>query len=499
MHLSKSEYMMFLKHPAWLWVKKHDKDKIPEPDANLQAIFDAGHDFEEYANKRFPDGVDIGFNSYPEYLSMPERTSSVLNNGAKTLFQARFEADLPLGAITCICDIVDKVDDNTFDLYEVKSSTKVKPDHIFDLAFQRVVLMSSGFNVRNVYVIHVNNNYERNGEVDPLALTEMVDITTEVEDKVDSTKMYIEKAFKVINSSKMPNPSPRNAKLGSFSDWMDIYQNILDEELDAYSIYKLIAPGVKRIGMLEDMGIKNINEIPDDFDLTTKQAAQVSATKNGDRIIKKDEISKFLNNLHYPIYFLDYETAMSIVPPFDGTKPYQQIPFQYSLHIVREEGGDAEHFEYLHEENSNPVLPLLKSLKKDIGPSGSVLAWHKSFEMGRNDEMGEAYPEFKDFLQDINSRTADLKDPFDKGWFADKDFFGSASIKKVLPVIAPELSYKDLEIQEGGSAQRLWMDAVIKNKDGINKEKLFKDLLEYCKLDTYSMVVIWKYLKESCK
>ncbi|KKK53797.1 hypothetical protein LCGC14_3091160, partial [marine sediment metagenome] len=168
--------------------------------------------------------------------------------------------------------------------------------------------------------------------------------------------------------------------------------------------------------------------------------------------------------------------------------------FQYSLHSIEKPGGEFKHVEYLHRDGSNPVPNLLNRLKKDIGPIGSVIVWYKSFEMGRNIEMAEMLPEFAEFLEGVNSRVVDLIEPFANGWFVDKDFFGSASIKSVLPVLVPKLSYKELGVQEGASAQRLWMDAVLRDKSGIDKEKLFSDLVEYCKMDTLAMVEIWKVL-----
>ncbi len=490
MQLSKSEYMMFLKHPAWLWLKKHDKSKLPEPDDNLQAIFDAGVEFEQYANKRFPDGVDIGFNDFSEYRSMPGRTMQAVDSNTKTIFQGRFEGD----NITCICDVVDRVEKNTFDLYEIKSSTKVKPEHLPDLAFQVIVLEAAGIQVRNIAVIHVNNQYVRDGEIDPIKLSSVTDITDEVRAKIEETKNNIQRALEIINLSKLPDPSPRHAQLGSLNEWMEIYK-LLGNTIDKYSIYNLIAPGVKRIGQLEDLGITFIKDIPDTFNLTPKQHAQVVATKKGERMINGEKIKDFLNTATYPLYFLDYETAMSFAPLYDGNKPYQQIPFQYSLHSIEKPGGELRHVEYLHRDSSNPVPNLLHKLKQDLGDVGSVIVWYKSFEMGRNNEMAQMFPEFAEFLESINSRVVDLYEPFANGWFVDKDFLGSASIKSVLPVLVPKLSYKELGVQEGASAQRLWMDAVLREKGDIDKEKLFSDLVEYCKMDTLAMVEIWKVLE----
>lgn len=488
MQLSKSEYMMFLRHPAWLWLKKHDKSKLPAPDANLQAIFDAGIEFEKYANKRFPNGVKIGFDSYSEYLSMPLRTKKALDDGANTIFQGRFEAD----NLTFICDVLDRVGDNTFDLYEIKSSTKVKPEHMPDLAFQTIVLENADFSVRNISVIHVNGEYVRDGDIDYNKLSSTTDVTDKVRDIIEKTKYNIARAMEIIDLPTMPDISPRHINLGAFKDWMEIYKNF--KKIDPYSIYNLTALRANRIGELEDMGIEFIKDIPDDFKLTIKQEAQVVSTKDSKRIINKEKIKDFLDELVYPLYFLDYETAMSTVPIYDGTKPYQQIPFQYSLHILEGPNTELKQVEYLHRDDTNPMPNLLKRLKKDIGPTGSIIVWYRSFEMKRNEEMATMFPEYEEFLEDVNSRVVDLMEPFFNGWFVDKDFFGSASIKNVLPVVVPSLNYKELEIQEGVSAQRLWMDAVVKNKSGVDKDKLFSDLVEYCAMDTLAMVEIWRYL-----
>ncbi|OGZ60851.1 MAG: hypothetical protein A2919_02255 [Candidatus Spechtbacteria bacterium RIFCSPLOWO2_01_FULL_43_12] len=490
MQLSKSEFMMFLKHPAWLWLKKHDSSKLPKPDDNLQALFDAGFEFEKYAMKRFPNGVEIGFKDFSEYGTMPARTKKAMDEGARALFQARFEAE----ELTCICDILDRVNDDTFDLYEVKSSTKVKPEHIYDLAFQTIVLESAGFKVRKISVIHVNNQYVKNGEIDPIELSFEEDVTGDVREEMEKTKYNISRALDTAKSAEMPDPSPRYANLGSLAEWLEIYKGL--REVQPYSIYNLASPGANRIGELEDMGVALIENIPDDFKLTTKQQAQVEATKRDERIIQPEKIKEFLDGLTYPLYFLDYETAMSTIPLYDGTRPYQQVPFQYSLYTVETLDAEPKHSEYLHKDADNPAHSLLSKLKQDMGPRGSVLVWYKTFEMGRNKEMAEMLPEFAGFLDDVNSRVADLMEPFSNGWFVDKDFYGSSSIKYVMPVLVPALSYKELGIQEGASAQRLWMDAAIRNKEGIDKEKLFNDLIEYCKMDTLAMVEIWRALKD---
>lgn len=446
--ISKSDYMLFLRHPAWLWVKKHNPKKIPPTDDNTQAMFDNGHKFEPYAESLFLEGVSLGFNDYDEYLSLPIRTQQSIENGDKVLFQPRFEWK----EFTCTSDIVSIIEPGVVDLYEIKASTSAKTEHEFDLAFQTVVIEGSGLSVRNIYVIHVSNQYVRHGEIEADKITHIQDVTEKVQAKGELTTKYMPLALDVANSDKMPDPDPEFAKLGSKQEWLKIYENIFPPEPKVW---------------------------PSDIKPT----------------MNKEAIKDFLGQLKYPLYFLDYETMSGLIPYFDGHRPYQQVPMQYSLHILLSPEAELEHREFLHSENSDPSRPLVEQLIGDIGTEGSVIVWFEGFEKARNSELGDMLPEYKEAMEAINNRVVDLIIPFKQKWYDDPRFEGSASIKKVLPVLCPELSYKTLGIQEGGSAQRLWMEAVLDGTREAEKDQILADLLEYCKLDTLAMVEIFNVLK----
>ena len=481
---------MFLRHPAWLWLKKHDKDKLPPVDDNTQAIFDAGHMFESYAEQLFPGGVRLGFNDYNEYLSLSERTQKALNDGITTIFQGRFEYE----QLTFICDVITIVGNKEVDLYEIKSSTKAKPEHEFDLAFQMVVLEGCGFKVRNISVAHVNNQFVRHGNVDPTELTKITDITDSVKAKRELTLQNISGTLAVVDSDTHPSLSPSLASPDSFGEWLSIYKQLMNEE--SGSVYDLCLLNASTVAELEQQGIKLLTDIPGDFSLKPKQQMQLEAAKLNKPIIQPDKIKAYLDSFEYPLYFFDYETLASIIPYFDGLKPYQQVPFQYSLHILDSPGSELRHVEYLHRDNTNPAEPLSKTLKSQIGDTGSVITWNMNFEKACNKVLGELVPEYADFYEALNSRIVDLMIPFSKGWYVDKDFYGSASIKNVLPVLVPELSYKVLGIQEGSAAQRLWMEAVLDGKRDGEKKKILSDLVEYCGLDTLAMVEIYNKLQK---
>lgn len=488
--LSKSDYLLYLKHPAWLWLKKHDKAKLPEVDESTQALFDAGFLFEAYAEKIFPEGIKLTWDGYQEYLQLTIKTEEAILAGVKTLFQARFEA----GEITCICDVLKFVSKDTVDLYEIKSSTGPRPYHEHDLAFQTVVLEDAGYKVRNISVIHVNKDFVRHGDIDPKEIANVTDITKNVKKRIKKTREDIEKALTVAKSPRMPDPSPTHCGMGCTAEWTDIYKALVNVQPGSiYDIYNLNAT---LIGKLEEMGIERAIDIPDDFDMGAKRNWQLKAIKKDKVFVENEKIKEFLSGIEYPIYFLDYETLSSVIPYFDGHKPYQQVPFQYSLHILESPGAELKHVEYLHSENSDPVKPLSESLMKNIGPKGSVIVWYEDFEKSRNKEMGEMFPEFHDFYHDLNRRMVDLIVPFSEFYYVDKRFCGSASLKYVLPVLVPELSHAELDISEGGTAQRLWMEAILDDKRPKEKEKILKDLWDYCELDTLAMVKIWEFLEK---
>lgn len=496
--------MLFLKHPAWLWLKKFDKDKLPPVDDNLQAMFDVGHEFEGYAEKLFPDAVRLGFNNYSEYQSLAYKTEQEIIRGSKTILQGKLEAE----GLTCIFDVLIRAGDKEFDLIEIKASTKAKPEHEYDLAFQMLVLEKSGYSVRNISVIHTNKEYVREGGIDPAGITSQTDITDRVKDLRLLTEEQVKEAKVVLGNRSMPDVSPRHLNKLDFGnstyknqimeEWLKIYANIIGE-FEEYSIYKLSYPSPEQFGKIEDLGVKHIGDIPEELALRSKQIAQIQTTRTNKRIMELDKIKDFLNTFKYPLYFFDYETFSSVIPQFDKCKPYTDYPFQYSLHILDSLDAELKHVEYLHADKTNPVPGLLSQLKSDIGDEGTVLTWNMRYEKGCNNRMADLYPDYADFLSNLNERINDLMIPFSEMWFFDKDFFGSASVKKVMPVLAPELSYKELNVGDGLLARRMWTQTVLEEKHEANRKEIMDDLSKYCTLDTYAMVRIYEELVKIVK
>lgn len=486
--LSKSDFLLFLKHPAWLWLKKFEPSKLPPIDASTQALFDMGFRFEAQAEKLFSGGERIT----GDYFEKDTNTARALATGAQTLFQAKFTAP---DNTACLTDVMVRVGGDEFDVYEIKVSTKAKPEHTWDLAFQKRVIEACGYRVRKTAVVHVNNTYVRQGDIDIMALTGITDVTDEVANTMPALDAKIKSAFEVITGRDMPDPSLRYAAGGGVYDWLPIYKS-LKGAIPEDSIYNLARLNPQLANQLEDADIMRMQDIPPEIlsTLVPSQQMQIATIKTKEPRIDADAIATFMATMQYPLYFLDYETAADAVPLYDGTKPYQQVTMQYSLHILDAPGAELRHTEFLWRDQTNPMPALIDQLKKDIDSVGSVVVWYKNFECGRHSEMAEMYPEHAEFLLDLNRRVVDLIDPFKQQLYVDYRFGGSASIKNVLPVLAPDLSYKELGIQNGGAAQGSYMKAVFGDMPAEEAKQVFADLLVYCALDTLAMVRIYEVL-----
>ena len=486
----KSDYMDFLRHPAWLWLKRHDATKLPEGNMVTEGMAAAGYAFEAVAEHLFPEAVRLGFESHQEFEDLTTVTKAILENdeGVRTIIQAKFEAD----GLACICDVI-HVDGKNVDLYEIKSSTKVKDTHVYDLAFQAEVIRRNGYDIRSVTVLNVNKEYVRDGEVDPQGLVTYNDVTQRVLELEAPTNLYIPQALATVALTECVDMSVSElGPVGSVSEWLQVYRHAA--QTPDFSIYDLASPKKELLVGLEKDGVEMIADIPAGTSLTAKQELQVLATKQEKPIINHEAIKAFLGELEFPLYFLDYETYSTVVPYFDGQRPYQQIPFQFSVHVLDSPDAELRHVEFLQTEGRDSVADLSEALRAAVGTVGSIVTWNMSFEKGCNTTMGKLKPEFQEFYEGVNGRIVDLCVPFKDGMYVDHRFKGSYSIKNVLPVMAPEHSYKMLEIGDGGSAQILWTQAVLDGNEAVDKEALFAALLEYCGLDTLAMVEIYRKL-----
>ena len=496
--ISKTDYITYRDCPKNAWMKKHRPEiyKKSELSAFEKLIIETGNEVEGYARQLWPTGVLI--NGRDEEAEA--ETEKYLGVGQSVIFQPLFKKDNFLAAVDVL-----RFDAETgkYTICEVKATTSIdKKVHLYDLAFQTNLLRMCGLDVSTMELLHLNSEYIRKGDIDVTKLfitPDMADVTTEVQALLEEVALEMEVALAYLNQKDEPKEDTCKCLYKGRSNHCTTFaHNNKAKNIPAYSVHDLSRIGASKAKLKElvDEDVFEINDIPTHFKLTDVQQNQVDAYKYDKVTVSSEGIREELEQLVYPLYFLDYETFPSAIPRFDGYTPYQQIPFQYSLHILPAHGAELEHREFLYTGTEDPAPKLAKALQNNIGPTGSVIVWNKMFERGRNAEMGRMIPEVTAFMDSVNNRLYDLQDVFSKQHYVHKDFKGKTSIKKILPVLAPTLSYKILDIQEGGTASESWNKIATGEITGDAKKKVEEDLKKYCGLDSQAMYEIWRVLDE---
>lgn len=495
MKLTKTDYLIFRDcgKNAWLKVHKPEIYHAKPLSAFDEGIIETGNEVDALARDLFPGGVLL------ESRDASEETMELVNNETPIIYQPVFETDI----YKVVCDIlVWNPLFEVYDLYEVKASNsgedkKAKDDlYSYDIAFQYLVLKELNIPIGRLYLVRLNSEYVREVDLDIRQLFSVEDFTERVKEISETVAIEMKNAYEILSNETEPFGNCKCITRGRSSHCTTFsYSN---PEVPAYSVHDIsrIGSSKSKLAELVDSKIFRIEDVPDDFPLSEKQANQVMATKLDKVFIKKEEIKEFLDDIKGPIAFLDYETFAAGIPRFTGFSPFNQITFQFSLHVVDDVNKEPSHAEFIHTKNTNPDEEIILALKKQMPASGHVVTWNKSFEMGRNKDLARRNPEHKGFLDDLNSRIIDLMDIFSNQHFVHPKFKGKTSIKYILPVLAPDLSYKALDIKEGATASNTW-DQIVSGEleEEVAKEKT-EHLLTYCKLDTYAMYRIWKYLRE---
>ncbi len=493
-HISKTQYLEYLACPKNAWLKQHKPELAGsfELSAFEKSLVANGNLVEEWARKLFPSGVLIESSGKTAALE----TIKYLEVKQSAIFQATFITDKFLAR----ADVLEyDSETDSWNLYEIKGTNSLKEktddrDHIDDAAFQYITLGDCGLKIGTINIIHLNKDYIRGDEINVQELFAIDDITDKILEREEATREKMSEAAQAL-FQKDERAVNCNCIYKGRSNHCSTF-SYAHPEVPEYAIHDLYRIGLspKKLASLVDDNIFDLADVPSDFKLSEAQQNQINVYKSQMPMIDLISIKAELEALKYPLYFFDYETYPPAIPLFKGFKPYQHIPFQFSLHVLSSPDSEPEHYGYLHIDNTNPTADIINALQKYIGPEGSIIVWYKPFEQTRNLELALLSPDNSEFLADINNRIYDLMDIFSKQLYVHPKFKGSTSIKKVLPVLVPSLNYQELEIKEGGSAMEAWFEKIFNASSEAEKEETAKNLLKYCELDTYAMYAIWKEL-----
>ena len=490
-YLSKSKYCKAVQCNKILWMNKYKTEEAVQ--TARDAVLENGTEVGELARSLFGDYTNIEFNK--DLNIMVEETIKLLENKPNIITEASFNYDNNFCSVDILKNNLDGVE-----IYEVKSSTEVHDIYLDDASYQYFVLSNLGLNVKKVCIVYINNQYIRGKKLEIEKLFNIEDITDIAKAKQDEIRKNIEIANTYMAEHNKDNEPKEDIGMKCFKPYKC--------EFWEYCTRKLPKPNVFDIGggMHTTKKFEKYYEGKISFqdlqyeDLNPKYLEQIDFELNNlEPKVDKDAIKELMDSLKYPLYFIDYETYQLAIPELEGTKPYQQLPFQYSLHIIKEKGAPLKHKEFLAEiDDSDYIRHFAESMIKDMPENGSVIIYNKSFEPARNNEIARMYPDLKVEMDRINSNIVDFLEPFKQRKYYTKEMHGSASIKAVLPALYPndpELDYHNLPVvHNGGEASEAFLS--LKNKSKEEQKEIRHGLLVYCELDTYAMVKLWEKFKE---
>lgn len=487
-YYSKSLYMSGLQCRKALWLHKYRPDLKDEVSESQQAVFDAGTDVGILAQDLFPGGIIVPYDGLTHSQQL-EATQKGINEGATNIYEATFSFD----SIFIKVDILHN-GPNGWELYEVKNSSHLKDHYLDDIALQFHVLSETGIPPTKAFLVHINNEFVRDGDIDVHQLFAIRDVTKEVREK-QATVIGNILSFRLMLGSDAPNIDigPHCSK-----PYACPFRGCCWKHVPEDSVFDLRDFAGAAAFNLYQQGIVKIADVPDGV-LGRRQKLQQDGLMYQKDFTDADAVKAFLDSLWYPLCFLDFETTFMLpVPIFSETRPYQKVPFQYSLHIIREPGAPLQHYEFLADGKVNPQHELLERLVKDLPDGACVLAWHMNFEKQRLQELADSLPDKSQQIQTILANMRDLMAPFRSKHIYRWQFNGSYSIKSVLPAMIKDLSYDDLPISDGGMACAAWLQ-MIDSEDPLEKQIIRQQLLDYCRLDTYGMVKILEKMTEIVK
>lgn len=483
--ISKTNFIRGLQCAKSLYLYKYYPHLRKQADEKLKQLFQTGYDVGILARDLFPGGICASNNESYNIEESLQRTAKLIKESFGVIYEGAFEHD----GLLCINDIFVN-DGGNWAAYEVKAGTGISETYLWDAAFQYYVISSTGVILNDFSIIYLNKEYHREGDLDLKNLFIIESVIDPVLQYQEEIKRNVDRFNQLLSHSEIPD---REIGIHCFDPYECDFKDHCWESIPESSIFNISRLTKKKKFDLYRKGIINIEDVPADYSLSDNQQIQVDSHKHNQVFIDADAIKSFIESLVHPLHFLDFETFMPAVPLWDKTRPYQQIVFQYSLHV--QDDTRLEHYEFLADGKEDPRKLFLEHLKRDIQPDGDIHCYNSKFEISRLKELARDYPEYSGFIDDLIIRIKDLMEPFDKKYYYDPLFNGSYSLKNVLPVLVPDMGYKNLGISDGSMAMHAFQQ-LINEKDEEVISRIRTDLLKYCSLDTLALVRILQKLNE---
>jgi hypothetical protein len=485
--LSKSTFLRGLQCTKSLYLHRYHPEFRDRADQHLLEIFRRGTDVGLVARDLYPGGLDASPETPLQYQKSVLYTRQLLSEDIEVLYEAAFQYD----GVLCAIDILVS-DGGSWRAYEVKSSTGISDTYIMDASLQYYVMMKSGLPLEDISLVYIDNQYVRRGELNVHSLFKIKSVLQEVHAHQEFVSNNIGKLKGVLKEKIIP---PVDIDEHCFTPYECDFKGYCWKHIPDDSVFDIAGLSKAEMFKIYREGIVKLEDIPDGHHLNHSQHMQVECHRTNRIHIDYEGIKGFLNAIRHPLYFMDFETFMPAVPLFENTRPYQQIPFQYSLHYRAARGSGVRHCEFLAEAGADPRLQFIERLLEDTRGRGDIIVYNKSFEKKILTELARDYPAYAKEIKERISRIKDLMLPFQKKYYYAPEMRGSYSIKRVAPALAPELDYDYLSISDGISAMSAFERLQHETDESVIDE-VRRNLLEYCRQDTLAMVRLLEKLEE---
>ena len=484
--ISKSQFMSGVQCLKRLYWQVHEPELRGVPDASAVAIMEQGREVGKLARQLFAGGVEVPFCD-PEQAIRITR-DLIANPKVPAIFEAAFEN----GGVFVRVDILHRRRDGRWRLIEVKSTADLKEQHLDDVAIQHRVVSRSGVDLASSCLAHVNRNYVFQGDsIDVRRFFKIKNLTRRVESLQPKLTFLLRSELRVLIMPMAPQIPPGSHCTDPVTcEFFDRCNPPLAKDHIGY-LPRLHASAAEE---LEEMGVESIFDIPDDFHLSERQRIACTSVQTGQPWFSA-ELGKELESLKYPISFMDFESANPAIPRFSGMRPFDQLPFQWSVHVQRQPDAEHEHYEFLAMGTSDTRREFITALCDALGKSGSIVVY-AAFESQRLSELASWLPEFADRIKAVQSRLWDLLAVV-RNHVYHPAFAGSYSLKAVLPALVPELSYEGMEVANGQDAGLAWESLIRGGLDREEHRRVRKALLDYCGRDTLALVKLTEMLRLS--
>ena len=438
-----------------------------------------GHEVGKLATQLYPGGILIGEDHLHHHQAVRSTRKALGNPSVSAIYEAAFTHD----GIRVRVDILERLGDERWNLIEVKSSTSVKGVHIPDVAVQYHTLRGLGLNINQAGILHLNNQYVYDGQHLHLAqLFTFSDLTEEVINRREEILSLLNQLREILKGGSPPEITPSRHCLTPYGcEFWDHCTAGMPE----FWVVNLSGITQGRLGKLAELGVEDIRQIPDDFPLTAIQSRIRTCLVNREEFIAP-ELADDLR-VEYPVHFLDFETIAPAIPRYAYTRPFQTMPFQWSDHVLFED-GTLEHRQYLCNEDKDPREEFTTTLLEDLGKEGAIFIY-ASYERDIVNKLAEELPDRRREILALLDRFRDLHAAIRK-YFYHPEFHGSFSLKSVLPALVPSMKYETMAIREGGMASLEYLRILNPSTSPKERERIKTDLLAYCAHDTLGMVKI---------